>query len=233
VLDKKVVPASVNLGEALTYTIRFTNTGSSAATGSIISDTLPAGTQFITATLNGSPVAPSLGGDNVYRFSVNSTSAPAGNIAVGQGGELVVQTQVSTAFIGSANLQNVAAISSTEVVNPITDEAVAGIIEVGGPTVHSLYLPLIFALPSPPPIHTNLYVRSINTGQIQVQIQNPAAGQAVILECTIPSNTISFCGDFAPIGTYKMVAVTANCGLLEGTFNDANVGPVTRTVFCN
>ncbi|HXW01257.1 MAG TPA: hypothetical protein VEC93_22795, partial [Anaerolineae bacterium] len=146
---------------------------------------------------------------------------------------LVVQTHVSTSFIGSTNLQNVAAISSTEVVNPIADDAVAGIIEVGGPTVHSLYLPLIFALPSPPPINTNLYVRSVNTGQIQVQIQNPAAGPAVILQCTISNNTISFCGNFAPIGTYKMLAFTANCGLLQGTFNDANVGPVTRTVFCN
>jgi uncharacterized repeat protein (TIGR01451 family) len=233
VIDKKVVPTSVNLGEALTYTIRFTNTSGSAATGSVISDTLPAGTQFTSATLNGSPVVPSFGGDNVYRFSVNSASAPAGNIGVGESGELVVQTQVSTSFIGSANLENVAAITSTEVVNPITDEAVAAIIEVGGPTTHSLYLPFIFALPSPPPINTSLYIRSINTGQIQVQIQNPAAGQAVILQCTIPNNTISFCGNFAPIGTYKMVAVTANCGLLEGTFNDANVGPVTRNVFCN
>ncbi|HXV41708.1 MAG TPA: DUF11 domain-containing protein, partial [Anaerolineae bacterium] len=101
VIDKTAVPTSVNPGDTLTYTIRFTNTGGSAATGSIISDTLPAGTQFTSATLNGAPVAPTSGGNNVYRFSVNSTSAPAGNIAVGGSGELMVQTQVSTAFIGS------------------------------------------------------------------------------------------------------------------------------------
>jgi uncharacterized repeat protein (TIGR01451 family) len=233
VIDKEVVPASVNLGGALTYTIRFTNTGGSAATGSIISDTLPAGTQFTSATLNGTPVAPNLGGNNVYRFSVNSASAPAGNIAVGGSGELVVQTQVSTAFIGSGNLQNVAAISSTEVTNPIADDAAAGIIEVEGPAPHRLYLPLIFGLPSPPSIYTNLYVRSVNTGPLQVQIQDPAAGFAVILTCSVGNNTVGFCGNFMPIGSYKMVAVTTNCGTLEGTFNDADVGPVTRTVFCN
>ena len=49
----KSAPASVVSGQTLTYTITYGNTGSGAATGVILSDNIPAGTTFVSATNGG------------------------------------------------------------------------------------------------------------------------------------------------------------------------------------
>lgn len=49
----KSAPASVISGQNLTYTLTYGNTGSGNATGVVISDTLPAGTSFVSATGGG------------------------------------------------------------------------------------------------------------------------------------------------------------------------------------
>src|SRR5439155_306467 len=46
-------PASVVSGQNLTYTLIYGNTGSASATGTVISDTVPAGTTFVSATGGG------------------------------------------------------------------------------------------------------------------------------------------------------------------------------------
>ncbi len=49
----KSAPASVVSGQNLTYTLTYGNTGSGNATGVVISDTLPAGTSFVSVTGGG------------------------------------------------------------------------------------------------------------------------------------------------------------------------------------
>jgi uncharacterized repeat protein (TIGR01451 family) len=49
----KSAPASVISGQDLTYTITYGNTGSDNATGVVISDTLPSGSSFVSATEGG------------------------------------------------------------------------------------------------------------------------------------------------------------------------------------
>jgi large repetitive protein len=50
----KSAPAFVISGQNLTYTLTYGNTGSSNATGVVISDSLPAGTSFVSVTGGGS-----------------------------------------------------------------------------------------------------------------------------------------------------------------------------------
>jgi hypothetical protein len=92
------------------------------------------------------------------------------------------------------------------------------------------YLPIIFK--SEP--QTQLIVHSDNTGGISsVRILSPSNQE--LLTCgPIANNVMQVCGSFPAIGTYKVVAHTNDCGILQGTFNDAAPGAtVTRRVFCN
>jgi Tol biopolymer transport system component len=94
-----------------------------------------------------------------------------------------------------------------------------------------LYLPLILK-PAP---QTYLFVTSINTGGINpVEIRDPDNGNVLLLSCVIGNNVTQFCGSFPPVGAYTIIAHTRNCGIVQGTFNDATPeASITRRVACN
>jgi len=101
--------------------------------------------------------------------------------------------------------------------------------ELGASTV--FYLPFIFSSGSV----TRLIVQSINTGGINpVLIQNPTTEQQ-LLSCVVEANvTQKDCSSFSAIGQYKIIAHTANCGILQGVFNDAVPGAtITRQIECH
>jgi uncharacterized repeat protein (TIGR01451 family) len=80
---------------------------------------------------------------------------------------------------------------------------------------------------------TRLIVQTSNTGSSSlIRVVNPGSG-TTMLQCSVGNNVTTTCGDFPAIGTYRIVANT-QCGVLQGTFNDAAPGAtVTRTIFCN
>jgi hypothetical protein len=99
------------------------------------------------------------------------------------------------------------------------------------PAGASVHLPIILKSEQ----LTYLYVKSVNTGGINpVEIRDPNDGDKLLLSCVIGNNITQYCGSFAPIGTYKIIAYTANCSRREATFSDATAGAtVTREVYCN
>jgi hypothetical protein len=94
-----------------------------------------------------------------------------------------------------------------------------------------VYLPIIFK--GGP--KTTLIIDSDNTGGINpVRILDPDNNNNEVLRCTIGNNVVQVCGTFPSIGNYKIIATTNNCGVLQGTFNDATPNAtITRRVFCN
>lgn len=65
-LEKAVDHATTTVGDILTYTIRYRAVGSSPATNLVITDPIPAGTQYVASTLrlNGVPLSDAAGDDS-------------------------------------------------------------------------------------------------------------------------------------------------------------------------
>ncbi|HXS51821.1 MAG TPA: hypothetical protein VN782_04760, partial [Usitatibacter sp.] len=134
VFAKTVDKTSAAPGDTLTYTLSFANTsGSTAATGATIVDTLPAGLAFSSATLNGSPITPT--GTNPYTFTVGSSGAAVGTIAAGASGTLVIAASVANPLDASiASLTNNASLASaqTSAINASATTGIAGRGAAGG-----------------------------------------------------------------------------------------------------
>ncbi|HEX6293012.1 MAG TPA: SdrD B-like domain-containing protein [Herpetosiphonaceae bacterium] len=95
----KSAPATVVVGQTLTYTLTYTNTGPGLAQSVTITDTLPSGLTFVSAT----PAPASQTGQNL--------SWNLGTLAPGQSGTIAVQTTV--AATAPATLTNTARIATT------------------------------------------------------------------------------------------------------------------------
>lgn len=122
-LQKEVDHLVASPGNTLQYTLKFTNTGTVATSGSVITDTLPAGTTYSSATLNGGAATPvSQVGQQVV-FNVNSSGQASGVVASGASGSLVITAAVNQPMApGIAELQNTASLDSTQT-TVITDTA--------------------------------------------------------------------------------------------------------------
>jgi uncharacterized repeat protein (TIGR01451 family) len=129
VLDKQVSALSARPGDTLTYTVNFGNNGRGNLTGSQIIDTLPIGTTFVSATLNGPAVAPSGVSGQVYTFNVRSSdTATSGQITGGQSGTLVITVTVNKPLAsGILTLTNTAELRTSQT-QPITDQITTRIV---------------------------------------------------------------------------------------------------------
>ncbi|HMP41993.1 MAG TPA: hypothetical protein PKA05_16560, partial [Roseiflexaceae bacterium] len=115
VLDKQVNNLSIQPGGTLQYTLNFANLGQTNATGAVITDTLPSGLTFQSATLNGSAATPLSISGQQYAFSVNSTGQASGVVAGGGSGTLVINATVNQPLAGGiTSLTNVAALASNQ-----------------------------------------------------------------------------------------------------------------------
>ncbi len=100
-------PDPVFVGNQLTYTIAFMNNGASDAQGVSLSDVLPAGTTFVSATAPGgwASTTPAVGGTGTVSFTkATTTASEAGTFTI------VVATSASAA---GATLSNTATVSSS------------------------------------------------------------------------------------------------------------------------
>ena len=109
--DKSSVTGGVQT--AIQYTLAFSNTGQTKATGVEIVDTLPAGVSFVSSTLNGAAITPAQAGQQLTFTGVrSSTDATPGEVSGGASGSLVIQATVDASATGA--LTNTASISSTQ-----------------------------------------------------------------------------------------------------------------------
>lgn len=124
IIDKQVDKLTAAPGDTLTYTILFSNTGQTNATGAQIADTLPAGVTFASATLNGPSASAASVSGQVYTFNVRSSdTATSGQVTGGQSGTLVITATVNSPLAsGITSLSNLASLVSSET-SAITDTA--------------------------------------------------------------------------------------------------------------
>ncbi|MBI2952671.1 MAG: DUF11 domain-containing protein [Chloroflexi bacterium] len=115
VVDKVPSTASLTPPSTINYTIRFANTGAIGTTGTVLTDTLPAGVSYVagSATLNGAAVTPGISGD-VLTFTVNSTDQVAGSgiVSGGQQGSVSFQGQTGTIAPSVASFTNTVQLGS-------------------------------------------------------------------------------------------------------------------------
>jgi uncharacterized repeat protein (TIGR01451 family) len=200
-------PAFALTDQPITYTLTVANSGTLSATNLVISDTIPSGASYVSG---GTKVG------NVVRWTAASL-APSANLQF-------TFTVTAATTISNSNYLVVA-----DNHPPITGQApVVTIVSDDAPKL--LHIPIVFKTE---PL-THLIVNSVNTGGISfVRVLSPSNQE--LLNCgPIGNNVTQACGSFPAIGTYRVVAQTTNCGVLQGTFNDAAAGAtVTRRIVCN
>ncbi|MCG3210868.1 MAG: hypothetical protein FOGNACKC_04503 [Anaerolineae bacterium] len=115
-LSKTGQPALVRAGQRLTYTIVVSNAGNAPATAGILSDAIPAGTQFIASSLS---IQPQSAG------SPGSLPALVTNLSVAPGGRVTVTFAVTVTIpaTNGAILTNTATVTSSESLLPLTTVA--------------------------------------------------------------------------------------------------------------
>lgn len=170
-VDKSSVTGGVQT--ALQYTLAFSNTGQTKATGVEIVDTLPTGVSFVSATLNGGAITPAQAGQQLTFTGVrSSTDATAGEVSGGASGSLVIQANAGASATGA--LTNTASISSTQT-TPTTASATTYV--QGGSGTPQLAVQLSADRTAAAPGDTVTYtVTLLNVGTAaasNVQLSNP------------------------------------------------------------
>ena len=127
-LSKSVDKASATIGEILTYTLDFGNSGTAASTNTILRDTLPANTTYVpnSTTLNGAGVADVTSLSPLFDaagMQVQGTGdATAGTISAGETGSVTFQVTINTPVNSTSfsQINNTVTIESTEVTTPVS-----------------------------------------------------------------------------------------------------------------
>lgn len=129
VIDKQVDNLTASPGDTLIYTILFSNTGQTNATGAQVTDSLPTGVTYVGATLNGGAAPAPVINVRDYTFTVNSSdTGNPGQVSGGQGGSLVITCTVDSPLdAGITEVENSASLVSTQTVE-VTDTASTAIL---------------------------------------------------------------------------------------------------------
>ena len=142
---KAAAPSPVVAGTQLTYTFTSTNNGPSSATGVTVTDTLPAGETFVSATTS----------QGTTSFANDTLTVTLGNMASGGTATTTVLVDVASSVTGT--LTNTATISGNQpdpnltnntstVTTPVTQEADLAIVKSGSPDPVDAGKPLTYTL---------------------------------------------------------------------------------------
>lgn len=125
-ISKSASSDSVSAGQRVNYTIKISNTGVSTATNTLISDTLPAGTSFVSNSIAASGVTTGTVGSQLPYLASGVTIAPSVGIT------LSYAVTISDTVLANQLITNTAQITSTEV---ITAVRASHIMQVISPTL--------------------------------------------------------------------------------------------------
>jgi uncharacterized repeat protein (TIGR01451 family)/gliding motility-associated-like protein len=122
-VTKQADRATVPLGENISYTIRVSNTGNTFATGVTITDTLPAGTSFVSANFGGSHQ------NGIVTWNI-------GIISPGQTLTLTIVVNVSGNLAGGTQITNTAVVASlSDPETPLTSDPSIVVVEEPFPII--------------------------------------------------------------------------------------------------
>jgi uncharacterized repeat protein (TIGR01451 family) len=133
VLVKTVTPAEANPGQALTYTLTFSNTGREPATGVVLTDPIPAGVE-VTGVTSGGLAITDTGASPPYVWQVE-------DVAPDRGGVITLTGALSTALT-AGTLTNTAILTTTEVDEHPDDNVDSAALTVVIPKSF-VYLPIV------------------------------------------------------------------------------------------
>ena len=106
VIDKTVSPTSAMPGDPITYTITFSNAGSTLATGVVITDIVPVSVTATSVISSGVAITQTNVGVVTYTWEVQ-------DLAADQGGVITITGQVSSSLSTGATFTNTATITTT------------------------------------------------------------------------------------------------------------------------
>src|SRR5437867_1294624 len=164
-VSKTDSPDPVAAGGSLTYTLSYSNTGNANATGVVLTDTVPANTTFVSATVGGTLAS------GVVTWSV-------GNLAAGASGSVQMVVRVASPLANGTSITNSTYSIDSNETSPVSGAAVSTI-------VTSAPLLSVSNPDSPHPFPTrrtpDLTLSYSNTGN--------ANATGVVLTDTVPANT--------------------------------------------
>lgn len=108
----KLGPNSVEAGTAIAYELSYSNSGNAAAANTVLEDTLPPGTTFVSASAGGAETSP---GSGIVRWDL-------GTLAAGGSGNVDLQVQ-TTALPDNTQLVNQTSLTSTTLPGAVTAAA--------------------------------------------------------------------------------------------------------------
>jgi uncharacterized repeat protein (TIGR01451 family) len=193
-------PGSVTVGDNLTYTLTIVNAGPSGATGVTLTDTLPAGVTFVSATGGVTPV------NGVLTFNIGSLAAGAPGVT-----KTIVVRPTAT-----GTLENSASVNANESDSTPGDNALTRNTTVNAAVV-AADLALSGTAPSSVTLGKNVtYTLTVANG-------GPAGATGVKLIDTLPAGVtfVSATGGITPVNGVLMF----NLGNLA-----ANAPAVTKTI---
>ncbi len=191
-LTKTDAPDPVAPGQDLTYTLSATNNGPSTATNVSVTDPLPAGVTFVSAT-------PSCTGTTTLTCAL-------GAIAPGASVPLTITGTVATTVTSGTTLTNSATVTRTEPdPNPANDTATATT-RVDGTVRADL---AITKTDSPDPVVAGRQL----TYSLTVTSNGPSNAPAVTVTDNLPTTTVTFVSATPSAGTCTQAALVVSCSI--------------------
>jgi uncharacterized repeat protein (TIGR01451 family) len=169
-------PSSITAGTNATYTITVTNNGPNAAQGVVLSDTLPAGSTFVSMTQNS-------GTDtfNLTHSGSSATETAAANIASGSSDIFTLVVSAPGTLANGAAFNNTSAVSEQN-----TDTNSANNSATVNGTVSNTNADIAVTASGP----SSITAGTNATYTITVTNNGPAAAQGVVLSDTLPTGSI-------------------------------------------
>src|SRR5206468_5392673 len=109
------MPSPIDPGSLLTYTIAYANNGTDAAHGVTITDTLPSGVTIMSASNSGS-----------YDSGTKTVTWSLSDVAAGASGTVTLTVLVNS-NAPAGMLTDTAALSASNIANPITADAMTAV----------------------------------------------------------------------------------------------------------
>jgi uncharacterized repeat protein (TIGR01451 family) len=194
----KTAPVSVNAGEQLDYTITVTNNGPASSVGATLSDTLPAGTTFVSLTPNAGCTTPAVGAAGTITCTLGTLNPSApGNTAA-----YTLRVQLSNPYTAATvvNTSTVAAVNEIDR-TPSNDSG-----QATSNVVRATVGNLVFRDDDGDGVHdggepgvVGVTVRLLNAGGAQLATTTSAAGGAYSFTGLAPGSY--FVEFVAPAGT--------------------------------
>jgi uncharacterized repeat protein (TIGR01451 family) len=212
----KTAPGTVVAGAPLTYTVGVTNNGPSKATHVVVTDTLPAGTTFMTSTIpcTGAPLTCNIGSmANGASTSFTITVKVAANL-------------LSSLGVSSTTITNTASVDSDQFdPNPANNTATAStlVTESADLVLAKTCNPTPFARTGHPAF-CDILVTNLGVSDAQHVVLNDAIVSGVKFTVTVVSGAA--CAPATPIGPTKSTTLACNLGTLA-----AGLGETVHVVF--